>query len=160
MLLIWGVLALVGGFAGARDIFNPLPVFLTESRTAQPVPGSLFQRIKTLQELEAHLAEAKASGKPAMLDYYADWCTDCLRMEKATLADPEVRAELTRRFALIQADVTDSDHPETKAMKTRFGVYGPPAMLFFSSTGTEQQELRTYGFLDKPAFLAILRRIN
>lgn len=160
VLLIWGALALVGGFAGARDIFNPLPPSLLGTRTAQFAAGSLFVRVKTLPELETRLAEAKAVGKPAMLDYYADWCTDCLRMEKATFADPEVRADLMRRFVLIQADVTESNRSEIKAMKARFSVYGPPATLFFSASGQERQELRTYGFLDKQAFLALLRRVD
>ena len=91
--------------------------------------------MQTLRELDNRLAAAKAAGKPAMIDYYADWCTDCLRMEKATFAMPAVRAEMTGRFVLLQADVTDPNDPEVKAMKQRFGVFGPPAMLFFDASG-------------------------
>jgi thiol:disulfide interchange protein DsbD len=166
VLLIWGGLALLGGFAGHRDILNPLPL---SSLSSDMLPGNggvqpatekrLFERVSSLSMLETRLAAAKAAGKPVILDYYADWCTDCLRMEKATFVDPRVREELRNRFVLLQADVTDPNDPEGKAIKGRFGVYGPPAMLFFAANGEEYRELRTYGFRNVEEFLALLRKI-
>ena len=94
-----------------------------------------------------------------ILDYYADWCVDCLRMEKSTFADPRVREELRQRFVVLQVDVTDPNHPDGKAIKQRFGVYGPPAMLFFSADGQERRELRTYGFRNVDEFFALLRQV-
>jgi len=157
--LIWGALALIGGFAGGRDVFNPLPLPLLKGATSRPAE-SLFERITSVAQLERRLAEAKAARRPVALDYYADWCTDCVRMAKATFIDTDVRAELTNRFVSLQIDVTNSNDPETRALKNRFEVYGPPASLFFSSAGKEIKELRSYGFLDRQAFLAVLRRVN
>ena len=166
VLLVWGGLALLGGFAGHRDILNPLPL---SSVVSGAMPGAgdarpataerLFDRVGSLSDLENRLAAAKTAGKPVILDYYADWCTDCLRMEKATFADARVRDELRIRFVLLQADVTDPNNPEGKAIKSRFGVYGPPAMLFFAANGQEHRELRTYGFRNVDEFLVLLRKI-
>jgi len=161
-LLIWGVMALVGGFAGSRDIFSPLPLSVVSSNTGMTSPsqeGRLFERVSTARELEDRLAAAKAARKPVILDYYADWCTDCLRMENSTFADPGVRAELRNRFVRLQADVTDPNDPEGKAIKRRFGVYGPPAMLFFAPDGEERRDMRTYGFRNVDEFLNLLRKI-
>jgi len=165
VLLIWGVLALLGGFAGNRDIMNPLPVTALGGAGAAPSGTAaagehLFERVQTLRELDSRLAAAKAAGKPAMIDYYADWCTDCLRMEKATFAMPAVRAEMTGRFVLLQADVTDPNDPEVKVMKQRFGVFGPPAMLFFDASGAERRDLRAYGFRGPDEFLGMLRQVK
>ncbi len=165
-LLIWGVLALLGGFAGQRDFLHPLPLSSMSSGMV-PAVGStgpaaqehLFERVTSFNDLEKRLAAAKAAGKPVILDYYADWCTDCLRMEKATFADPRVREELRRRFVLLQADVTDPNNADGKAIKQRFGVYGPPAVLFFSADGQERRELRTYGFRSVDEFTTLLRQI-
>jgi thiol:disulfide interchange protein DsbD len=55
--------------------------------------------------------------------------------------------------------VTDPSDPEGKAIKGRFGVYGPPAMLFFTANGEEHRELRTYGFRNVDEFLVLLRKI-
>lgn len=166
VLLIWGGLALLGGFAGRHDILNPLPLSSVVSGTmplaggAQPVTAErLFERVTSLSDIENRLAAAKAAGKPVILDYYADWCTDCLRMEKATFADARVREQLHSRFVVLQADVTDPNNPEGKAIKSRFGVYGPPAMLFFAANGEEHRELRSYGFRNVDEFLILLRKI-
>ncbi len=165
VLLIWGVLALLGGFAGHRDFMNPLPISSLGSAAGVPAgaPATaehLFERVKTLRELEGRLAEAKAARKPVMIDYYADWCTDCLRMEKATFAQPHVRSEMQGRFVLLQVDVTDPTDPEVKAMKQRFGVFGPPAMLFFDASGAEQRDLRAYGFRAPDELLGLLRQVK
>lgn len=164
LLLVWGILALLGAFNGNRDIFNPLPGFapgasmMAGSSDAARAP-SLFQPVRTVAELDARLAEAKAAGKPVLLDYYATWCTDCLRMEKSTFLDPRVRELVGARFVALQADVTDPNHPESKAIQRRYGVYGPPAMLFFGADGAERRELRTYGYKDADAFLQLLGKV-
>lgn len=168
-LLIWGVLALIGGLAGNRDLLRPLPATLS-MLSLNPVAGSaesatvsveslrLFERINTVKALDERLETARRLGRPVLIDYYADWCTDCLRMERTTFADPRVRQALSERFVLVQLDVTDAFSPETAALKQRFGVYGPPATLFLSASGEERRELRFYGYRSADAFLAIVRR--
>lgn len=165
LLLVWGILALLGGMAGNRDIFNPLPAVLTGGavQTAgQPAASAkhLFERVTTLSELETRLAAARAAGRPVLIDYYADWCVDCLRMERTTFVDPNVRAALEGRYVLLQVDVTDPNDPEVRAMKRRFGVYGPPAMLFFAADGEERRELRTYGYRSAEQFLELVRQVG
>ena len=49
--------------------------------------------------------------------------------------------------------------PTTKAIKQRFSVYGPPAILFFGEDGAEIRDLRLYGYRGKTEFLDILNRI-
>lgn len=168
-LFVWGVLALLGALNGNRDILNPLPLAMTGGGITVSTPTGvgtanvaqpLFERVQNLGELEGRLNEARASGRPVILDYYATWCTDCVRMEKTTFADATVRAELrNKRYVLLQADVTDPNNPDSEALKQRFGVYGPPAMLFFSANGEELRNMRTYGYKSVSEFLAMLRKI-
>lgn len=160
VLLVWGILALLGGFAGKRDIFSPLPVSWFDGKTVSVAHEPAFERVKTLRQLEMRLADAKAAGKPVVLDYYADWCTDCQSMEQSTFIDADVRAELAKRFVALQADVTDTDHPDIKALKDRFGVFGPPAILFFASNGNEHKEMRAYGYTGAADLRALLRRVE
>ena len=163
LLLAWGALALIGGLRGNRDLLNPLPLSTSggEPTIGTPVAPAerLFTRVQTLRELEDRLAAAGTGAKPVVLDYYADWCVDCLRMEQSTFADARVRAELRRRFVLLQADVTNPNDPEVKAMKRRFDVYGPPAMLFFAPDGKERRDLRTYGYRSAEKFLVLLNQV-
>ena len=74
-------------------------------------------------------------------------------MEKATFQDAKVAELLNREFVLVQVDVTDPRDADTRAIKQRYGVLGPPAMLFFDERGRERQELRRYGFMAAGEFL-------
>ncbi|NIQ44087.1 MAG: protein-disulfide reductase DsbD, partial [Pseudomonas stutzeri] len=80
-LLVWGVLALIGGLTGSRDLLRPLPVTLSMSGL-NPVAGSaimpmesqrLFERISTVKALDERLDAARQTGRPVLIDYYADW---------------------------------------------------------------------------------------
>ena len=166
LLLVWGVLALVGGLQGNRDIMKPVTwggtsVATNSAGAAAPTSAAAsdhaaFKRVTTLAELERELAAAKAANKPVILDFYATWCTDCVRMEKTTFADAGVRAALAP-FALIQADVTENSD-ESRKLKQRVNVLGPPAMLFFKADGSEQADLRFYGYKNAEEFRAVLAR--
>jgi thioredoxin:protein disulfide reductase len=164
LLLVWGVLALIGGFSGRRDILRPLPVKLASAVSTGANTGSLarvesplFQRVSTYRELDARLGDAQRAGKPVILDYYATWCTDCVRMERSTLRDPRVRQAVARGFVALQADVTENDD-DSRAMKKRFGVYGPPTMLFLKSDGSEIPALRFSGYKSADELLEALSR--
>ncbi len=163
-LLIWGVLALLGGFAGQRDIFHPLPLASTGNGTSNSAgarsseAGPLFERLTTLRQLEDRLAAAQAASKPVIVDYYATWCTDCLRMEQGTFADARVREQLNR-FVRLQPDVTNTGDSEVEAMKKRFKVYGPPAMVILNAKGEQQSDLPIYGFHGVDEMLTLLSKM-
>jgi thioredoxin:protein disulfide reductase len=163
-LLVWGILALFGGLLGERDILKPLPLqnlaSLTSGApaTAASLPsGELFHRYSQPNDIDHALASAKREGKPVILDFYATWCTDCVRMEKTTFADPRVRAAL-RNYVLLQADVTDNNDASI-AIKQKFGVFGPPALLLFGTDGSEKTDLRFYGYRNAEEFLALLGKV-
>ena len=169
LLLIWGVLALVGAIYGQRDILKPLPerlfsaapqiVAATGGVSAMELSEHPFERVNNIEELDQRMAEAVKSGKNVMIDYYADWCVECLKMEKSTFKDRAVREELASRYVALQVDVTDPKDEARKLLKKRYGVFGPPAALFFDSNGTLMQDKNFYGFMKADKFLALLRSI-
>ncbi|MBF0628499.1 MAG: protein-disulfide reductase DsbD [Magnetococcales bacterium] len=154
LLLTLGLALILGLLGGSRDPLQPLEVFATRSGSGQPQAASAhlaFQRIRELAELEKILATAH---QPVMLDFYADWCVSCKEMEKFTFADPRVQAQL-QSVVLLQADVTHQTAADQALLK-HFGLFGPPAILFFDAKGQEQSHLRVIGYQDAPAFLAQL----
>ena len=166
VLLIWGVLALIGGMQGNRDIMQPVNIsgfgMLAGSAGSQGSvmePHELFVHLENTSQLDEQLAKAKAAGKPVLLDYFATWCTDCRRMEKASFSHPQVQRILQEKYIALQVDVTDPNNAETEAIKKRFKVFGPPAMLFFDKDGNPRKDLNFYGFKDPEEFIATLNRI-
>ena len=165
LMLLWGTLALIGGFSGNRDILRPLPMsFDSTVATSTGMPtgeetGHVFERVTSLSALEQRLASAKATGKPVILDYFATWCADCVRMEKSTFADPRVRQVLAQRFVALQVDVTDPNDAQGNAIKQKFNVFGPPAMLFFGADGGLRKDLNFYGYKNRDDFLRLLEQL-
>lgn len=166
VMLIWGVMALIGGLSGNRDVMRPihlsalggLPSTTGEAMSSAGEHVSLFETVSTLAQLEQQLIAAKNNNRPVVLDFYADWCTDCVRMEKTTFNNPRVKKELMDNFVLLQVDVTDSFSPDARAIKKRFGVFGPPAMLFIDVQGNERTDLNFYGFKSPEEFLVVLKQ--
>jgi len=167
LLLVWGILALLGGMLGGRDILSPIPANVFAPQVSQigatsyiASHESVFKRVKNLGELDAKLAEAKQAGKSVIIDYYADWCQDCLRMEKSTFNQPTVISLLNSDFVAIQVDVTDQYNEETKAIMKRYGIFAPPAILFFNSKGQLLEDLKLYGFKSSDDFIALLNKVK
>ncbi len=164
LLLIWGILALFGAMMGERRIEHPLPKNLFSMAPAAQGSitadtGHLFTRVNSMAELDQELAAASSAGKKVMIDYYADWCIECLKMEETTFQDPAVSAELRANFATLQVDVTDPNDAKRKALKKRYGVFGPPAALFFDNKGTQLKDKSFYGYMSAEEFLQHLRSI-
>ncbi|MBK1709893.1 protein-disulfide reductase DsbD [Marichromatium gracile] len=153
-LLVYGGLMLIGAAAGGKDTLQPLRGLGIGGGEAAHAE---FTRVKTVADLDRELAAASAQGRPVMLDFYADWCVACKEMERYTFSDPAVIAELDR-FVLLQADVTANDAADQALMQGRFGIPGPPAMLFFGADGAERTGFRLVGFTPAEAFADHLRR--
>ncbi len=58
---------------------------------------------------------------------------------------------------LLRTDVTAND-AEDQALLERFGLFGPPAILFFGPEGTERPRFRVVGFMEAAAFRAQAER--
>ena len=160
VFLCWGVLALVGGFNGYRDILNPLPIKqLISNDSAPQSEATQFTVVSSLEEIDSLFETAQSQNKLLMLDYYADWCLDCLRMEGTTFKAPEVVSTLDKEFITVKVDVTDAANDSVKAVKKRFNVFGPPATLFFDANGNELDGFKFYGYKDSNEFLTILNNI-
>ncbi|WP_343732059.1 protein-disulfide reductase DsbD [Duganella sp.] len=153
IVAVLGVAQLVGVVSGGRDPLAPLAHLTGKAAHEAPLA---FQRIKTVQQLDAALA--RTGGKTAMLDFYADWCVSCKEMEKLTFVDPQVRARLANTV-LLQVDVTANDDDD-KAMLKRFGLFGPPGIILFDKQGKEIANARVIGFQDAAKFTASLSALN
>lgn len=152
--LILGIAYLIGALSGARDMLRPLGGLYQAEAQAATAP--LFTRIKNLAELETRVKNA--NGKIVVLDFYADWCISCKEMERFAFADPLVNSRL-KSGILLQADVT-ANNADDKALLKKFGLYGPPGILFFDAKGHELSDFRVVGYQDATQFLTSLQRVG
>jgi len=152
-LLVAGLALLVGALAGSRDLLRPLAGLA--SGGAPAAAPLAWTRVASLGELEERL---RSAGKPAMLDFYADWCVSCKEMEAYTFSDARVRATL-EAVLLLQADVTANNEAQ-RALLKRFALFGPPGIIFFDAQGREIKGLRVIGYQDAERFLKTLSAVT
>ena len=155
--LVYGSVLLIGASAGSHNLLKPLSnLYATApvgaASTSTPVASKKldFQIIKGLDGLEVALQQAKQLNKPVLVDTYADWCIACKELEAFTFTDPAVQQALND-FVLLKADVTANDEQD-KAFLKEFGIFGPPALLFFEPNGVEKRGFRVVGFIDAANF--------
>lgn len=153
-----GAIQLVGLASGGRDPLQPLSHLGAVSSGAAPQSRAdtiRFERVRSVAELDARVAQAAASGRPVLLDFYADWCVSCKEMEKLTFPDAKVRARLAD-VVLLQADVT-ANNADDRALLKRFGLFGPPGIILFGPDGRERP-VRVIGYQSATRFLDSLER--
>jgi thiol:disulfide interchange protein DsbD len=152
LAIIYGVILLLGSLTGGSNPLQPLAsVNLGGGTMAVEAKHELpFQRIKTVNDLDREIATASAAGKTVLLDFYADWCVSCMEMEAFTFTDSSVQAALSNTVWL-QADVTAND-AQDQALLERFGVFGPPTIIFFSASGEQRTGYEVVGYMKAAAF--------
>jgi thioredoxin:protein disulfide reductase len=102
---------------------------------------------------EVALADARASGQPSIIDFWASWCVPCQVYEAKLFSDPAVHDELASRFMPVKFDVTKQDAADRRAM-SQWGA-ALPTVIILRPDGTEAGR-----FTESPSpdsFLAKLR---
>jgi len=160
IVFIYSLAIFMGVLAGSSSLIKPLG-FLVPSTTMQggvvqdTDTHKSFTKVTSIAELDKLLAENK--GKKVLLDFYADWCTACKELEHVTFANVDVKNKMDE-FVLIQADVTLNGENE-KALSSKYGVFGPPALIFFDENSEVLSSKTIIGFIEPAEFLKHLNQL-
>jgi thiol:disulfide interchange protein DsbD len=160
LVFMYATTLFIGGLTGAKDMLNPLEKIAAPERMVGTVQATAPKElswtvIHSIEALDAELAKAK--GKKVLLDFSAKWCTSCKELEMITFADPAVKAKMGE-FILIKADVTDNTESE-KALTKQFGLFGPPAIIFFDEQGKKIKGKEIIGYIPPEEFLPHLNQL-
>jgi len=149
---LWSVLMLVGAASGGESALQPLVHLRGESvSTAPAAAGVAYAQAKSVEDVDAHLAQAALRGQWTLIDFYADWCVSCHVIERNVFYDAAVAVRLAR-MQVVRPDVTRNDTTDQALLK-RWGVMGPPTLILVGPDGTERRDLRAVGEIDARAFL-------
>ena len=159
VLVLAAAMLLAGAMAGASDPLRPLAPFQADAgHGGSDTPEKAFERISDAERIDDRLEQAAEAGKPVILDFYADWCISCKVMEREVFhTEPVLKAMAD--FERIQVDVTANTDAD-QALLDRFGLFGPPTLLFFNAEGEELEQARILGEMDQQAFLDHLERVR
>ncbi len=98
---------------------------------------------------------ALKDGKPALLDFYAEWCIPCKELDH-TFVDPAVAAEL-ERFTIVKVDNTKDEDPEVLTRQEKFDAKTLPTIVLIDSKGNVVERIRK--IVSPTELLPALRRI-
>jgi len=113
---------------------------------ASPAPA-----IRWEHRFDEAVRKAKAAGKPLMVDFWAEWCGWCHRLDRTTYVDPRV-VRMSEDFVALKLNTEGS--PEEAAIAERYEVSSLPTIAFLSPAG--RQILRLQGFQGPGQFPATM----
>ncbi len=152
LALFYGCVLLIGA---ALSDYGPLQPLISIGVVASPADaGSTkgFQVVSNEADLDKAIDLGRRQGRAIMVDFSADWCTECRLMERNIFARDAVRQQL-RGMLLIRADLTHYDL-SSKNLMQRFAVVGPPTVVFLNPDGSEIRDARVVGDIGIDAFLS------
>ena len=104
-------------------------------------------------------AAMATTGKPVIIDFYADWCIPCKELDEKTFSNRDVAGELDR-FTRVKADLTKPEDPEVQKLTKQYAIVGVPTIVFLDSSGHEVAAQRLTGFEPSQQFLARLKQVK
>lgn len=144
---LWGCAMVLGAAGGAGDPLQPLALAARSQAGAGTRPEAhalpAFQDVGSLAELEEQLRMARAASRPVLVDFYADWCVSCKKIEKEVFGDAAVQRALAG-VMLLRADVTANNAAQVALMR-KHQVIGPPTVMLFDAQGLERRSARLVG---------------
>jgi thiol:disulfide interchange protein DsbD len=101
------------------------------------------KKLEWIKGEKAGVAAARAAHKPALIDFFADWCIPCREMDLKTFKDEKVAAELSR-FVLVKMDCTKDEDPVVKETTDRYHADTLPTVVLLDSDGKVADKIDTF----------------
>ena len=118
-----------------------LSVLLAGAVREAPVPPPPPAAIKWEKNFEEALKKARKAGKPIIVDFWADWCGWCHRLDRTTYADPWV-ARKAQDFVAVKVNTEGSRKELDVAL--RYHVTSLPTIVFLSPEGRQLRRLNGF----------------
>jgi thioredoxin-like negative regulator of GroEL len=104
-------------------------------------PTAAAASIRWERHFDDAVRRARSQNKPLMVDFWADWCGWCHRLDHTTYVDAAV-VKLAEDFVTVK--VNTESGPRAEAIAVRYDVSSLPTVLFLSPSG--RVVLRVSGF--------------
>ncbi len=110
------------------------------------------------EDWSSAVAEARADGRPYIIDFGASWCQACGELDRHTFTDPQVIEEGSR-FVAVHIDLSPGQDSEDKRTLLRsYAQRGLPLVVLHGSDGREVH--RVTQFIPAEEFLSLMQSVQ
>ena len=99
-------------------------------------------------DMASALERARNEGKPVLVNFYADWCVWCKRLETTTFRDAKVASVLQNKVVPLSLNIEG----DGKELSNEYQVDGLPTIIVLDAGG--QEIGRIPGYMPPDSFLA------
>lgn len=110
--------------------------------------------------VENAVSEIAGTEKLVMVDLWAEWCMNCVEMDKTTWKDPEILKFASQHFVPIKLDFTDKNSEFSKKYISEYLQYGArniPLILFINGDGEVVEKVQ--GLVEAEIMLKKMKKI-
>ena len=126
------------------------PVKSKQPAKSKQAPAKTPTKIAWEASFEKALDKAKETGKPLMVDFYADWCGACKHLDANIYTAAPVIVESTN-FINVKVDADKRGD-----LQEKYQISGLPTIVWINSTGSEVKRLR--GAPPEPDYMVEMMR--
>lgn len=90
-------------------------------------------------DINQAMQKAKNTNKNIFVNFHADWCTYCHKMDDEVFSSTEIKEKLTKNYVLLKINV--DQNPE---LSTQFQTYSLPTIIILDSNGNEIKRIIGY----------------
>jgi thiol:disulfide interchange protein DsbD len=99
------------------------------------------------------LTESAQKNKPVIMDFYADWCAPCRKLDQVTFHHPDIVKLSQDDFIMVKVDLTKKDSQKYDHLLNKYNLKGVPTVVFLDASGKERKDLRLVVFVRPDEFL-------
>jgi thiol:disulfide interchange protein DsbD len=133
---------------------------LSQTLTSKPIQNSdSGYAVNWLKTEESAFIEAKSTGKPILIDMWAEWCEACKKMDVTTFVDGNVLKELSQNWVALKLDLTESNDAND-LIQEKYGLQGLPTLVLVPANGDVSQRQNLAGYIAASTLVTSLQQFN
>jgi thiol-disulfide isomerase/thioredoxin len=137
---------------------SPLALALLLAAAPGDSPAPPLVAIQWEKKFDEALKKARRAGKPLVVDFWAEWCGWCHRLDRTTYADPAV---IRRAQEFVAVKVNTEGSRRELQVSAKYGVRSLPTILFLSPQGRQLFRVNGYqGPGQFPRTLDVARQVG
>ena len=123
--IIFGIIILI---IAVYYIFTGVKIFKSNKPVEYVADTHETSELPWKHSITEGLLEAKKSGKPVFIDFWATWCKNCLAMDATTFKDEKVIKEF-ENYILVKYKAENLKVSPTKEILKHFEIIGLPTYI-------------------------------